>query len=140
MLKNNPQIQMKDSFIQSNPNGRNLHMRKEFSIPMLTPVKNSLIAYKERVKGKVNPQNKALVLRRPDFPYNVKGEQYIIEYYGCFDHFKQDLLPRIQKGFSEYPIWESPKELKTQEQIPYINIVTDLDEQKTKKLLLSIFN
>jgi hypothetical protein len=106
---------------------------------MLVPVKNSLTAYKQRVKGKINPQNKALILRRPDFPYNIKGEQYIIEYYGCHDHFKQDLIPRIQKGFSEYPIWESPKELKTQEQIPYINLVTDLNKTKTKILLRSLF-
>jgi hypothetical protein len=135
---------MKNSFVQQqvkgNPKERNLRIRKEFPIPMLTPVKNSLIAYKKRVKGKINSQTKALILRRPDFPYNVKGEQYIIEYYGCFDHFKQDLLPRIREGFSEYPIWESPKELKTQEQIPYINVVTDLNEQETKNLLLSIFN
>jgi hypothetical protein len=106
---------------------------------MLVLVKNSLTAYKQRVKGKINPQNKALILRRPDFPYNIKGEQYIIEYYGCHDHFKQDLIPRIQKGFSEYPIWESPKELKTQEQIPYINLVTDLNKTKTKILLRSLF-
>jgi hypothetical protein len=58
----------------------------------------------------VNTQNKQITLKRDEYRFHIKERlyQYHLIYYGNHDHFKQDILTRLQKDIKEAAIWEIP--------------------------------
>ncbi len=86
--------------------------------------KFDLIHQKKPKKGMINPNNKNLIvkLEYEELKEEITGYRHIcIMYYGEQSHFNQDILPRLTKLFKY--VWETPNNLKLQNDIPYCNIV-----------------